>query len=274
MNTTKKTQYPNILQSFGITGIALLMTILALPIVIIREELGSDLFTLLSYVIPMTAAFSLVHYLRKRKTGYKSYNLKSSSVLVFILLILATISLQFGIISPIATSIPMPESLKQAMAELMMNKGVFSFIAIVICAPILEELIFRGIILDGLLKKYTPLKSILISSLLFGIVHMNPVQLVAGLIIGSLIGWVYYKTKNLTLAIFIHFVNNFAAYSSSYFMDTETMLNGNIVEFYGGVTNLILIITIAITVLTASVIFLNNQFKKIGKTNDSKFILA
>lgn len=44
----------------------------------------------------------------------------------------------------------------------------------VIAAPVLEELIFRGMMLEGLLKKYSPVTSIIISSILFGVAHLNP----------------------------------------------------------------------------------------------------
>ena len=78
-------------------------------------------------------------------------------------------ALLFGVITPIDSLIPMPEILKKALLDLAGQNGIFSFLLIVIAAPILEELLFRGIILDGLLKNYSPLKSILISSFLFGL---------------------------------------------------------------------------------------------------------
>jgi membrane protease YdiL (CAAX protease family) len=71
---------------------------------------------------------------------------------------------QIGIIVPIISQIQC-QTLCKNILDKESSTGVYSFITIVIAAPILEELIFRGIILNGLLKA-TPLKSIIISSLL------------------------------------------------------------------------------------------------------------
>src|SRR5690606_30966839 len=89
---------------------------------------------------------------------------------------------------------------------------------IVIAAPILEEVIMRGIILDGLLKRYSPVRSILFSSFLFGLLHLNPWQMVSAMVIGIFAGWVYYRTRSLALPILIHATNNLSAFSMGYIM--------------------------------------------------------
>ena len=124
----------------------------------------------------------------------------------------------------------------------------------------MEELIFRGIILDGLLRRYSPMKSIIISSVLFGIVHLNPWQFISAFIIGLFSGWVYYRTRKLTLSIIIHFINNLIAFAGMYFVDAETMMNESLLEFYGGITNLILITLGAIIVSVIGVLLLRKEF--------------
>jgi uncharacterized protein len=113
-------------------------------------------------------------------------------------------------VGPVGSLIPLPEFMKQIVRELMSRNGFFSLLAIVIAAPILEELIFRGIILHGLLKRYSPFHAILLSSVLFGIVHLNPWQFITGLFIGCFAGWVYYRisciASSYTLPIMVsHF---------------------------------------------------------------------
>jgi len=66
----------------------------------------------------------------------------------------------------------------------------------------------RGIVLDGLLRNYSPWKAIVWSAVLFGVLHLNPWQFVVGVVVGAAIGYLYWKTKSLYLCIFIHFVNN------------------------------------------------------------------
>jgi membrane protease YdiL (CAAX protease family) len=81
-------------------------------------------------------------------------------------------------------------------------------LAAVVVAPILEEIVFRGMLLRGLLKHYSVRKSIIISAIFFGIAHMNPWQFIAGLAAGIVLGWWYVKTRSIIVTIFGHALNN------------------------------------------------------------------
>ncbi|WP_051652421.1 CPBP family intramembrane glutamic endopeptidase [Clostridium algidicarnis] len=79
---------------------------------------------------------------------------------------------------------------------------------IALIGPIIEEILFRGIILNGLLKKYSPAKAILFSSLLFSLIHGNLPQMFNALFFGILLGLIYIKTKSLYAVIFTHIIAN------------------------------------------------------------------
>jgi membrane protease YdiL (CAAX protease family) len=72
----------------------------------------------------------------------------------------------------------------------------------------MEELVFRGVILAGLLKKYSVKKSIIISSLLFGIIHLNGIQFINAFFLGIFIGYIYVKTKSIYLCMYFHILFN------------------------------------------------------------------
>jgi hypothetical protein len=146
----------------------------------------------------------LLFTIKKRK-GF-SFSWKKFPVVVLLLCIPLVLSLGF-IIEPLANLIPIPEWFKKLLDQVI-SRDVYSFITIAIAAPILEEFIFRGVVLEGMLKQYSPQKAIIWSSLIFGIAHLNPWQFIGAFFIGLLIGWVYYKTKSLWPCIFLHFVNN------------------------------------------------------------------
>lgn len=80
-----------------------------------------------------------------------------------------------------------------------------------IYAPFIEELLYRGIILNGLIKKYNPVIAIIISSLLFSVMHFNFFQSINAFFIAVIIGYIFHKTKSLYLCIFLHFCNNILA---------------------------------------------------------------
>ena len=79
----------------------------------------------------------------------------------------------------------------------------------IIIAPIMEEIVFRGIIMKGLTNKGVhPWKAIMFSALLFGIIHANPWQLVGASITGLVLGYIYWQSGTLLLPILLHAFNN------------------------------------------------------------------
>ncbi len=106
--------------------------------------------------------------------------------------------------------------------EIVFNYKIAAFITICLLAPLLEELIFRGLILRGMLNKgIAPIWAILLSSVLFGAVHFNPWQFVGATFLGALFGFVYYRTKSLWMVMLLHFINNFIAFI--YTLNTGSM---------------------------------------------------
>jgi membrane protease YdiL (CAAX protease family) len=96
----------------------------------------------------------------------------------------------------------------------------FFFLAVV-AAPVLEEIMFRGIILEGYLKNYKPWTAILVSAFIFGLIHGNLAQGVNAFALGILFGWIYWKTSSILLVILLHFVNNVLAFVSSLYTPLE-----------------------------------------------------
>lgn len=269
MTEEKELSYPNHGQSWGIVGMIILATLIFSPLNLVLDSIaGKEFSFLITYLLAMAAPFVLVNHLRKNKTGSAEFKFSSCSPKVVFLISLATIGIQTGLTSPLASLIPLPDSMRAVFLELANMNGIFACIAIVVAAPIFEELIFRGIILDGLLSSQTPTKAIVISSILFGVVHLNPWQFVSAFMIGVFSGWVYYKTKNLTLSILIHFVNNAFAFGSMYFVDVEAMIDMPLVEFYGGYMNFFLVTVGSLLVTAVSLYFLKSELT--NSQNDSE----
>ncbi|QHC84596.1 hypothetical protein AS589_07220 [Empedobacter brevis] len=118
--------------------------------------------------------------------------------------------------SLIPTTGPLEEIYKifQNSFEMMLDYKVAGFIMVCILAPVFEEIIFRGIILKGMLNfNIKPTIAILINGFIFGCAHMNPWQFIGAGILGIIFGIVYYRTKSLFLPILLHFLNNTLSYS-------------------------------------------------------------
>lgn len=100
------------------------------------------------------------------------------------------------------------KSTTQAFEVMLDYKGA-GFLTVCVLAPIFEEILFRGILFRGMLQYgMNPIFAILISSILFGIAHMNPWQFLGAGVLGAIFAFIYYRTKSLWICIFLHALNN------------------------------------------------------------------
>ena len=83
--------------------------------------------------------------------------------------------------------------------------GIF---CVTILGPIVEELLFRGAVTKELLRKFNPATVIVISGLLFGLIHLNPEQVLGASLIGILLAWLYWRTGSLIPCMVLHIFNN------------------------------------------------------------------
>lgn len=79
----------------------------------------------------------------------------------------------------------------------------------VICAPIIEEFIFRKLIIDRTSIKYGELSGILLSAFFFALFHGNLNQFVYAFTLGILFGFIYAKTGMLRYSVLLHMGINF-----------------------------------------------------------------
>ena len=208
----------------------------------------------------------IIYLIRKKKTNIGSFNLSIENRRIIPLIVLIAIPLNLGIAGPLIELVPMTDFFREMMREMVLemasDQGLLMCIALVIAAPILEELIFRGIMLDGLLRIYSPTKAVIVSSLLFGLIHLNPAQFVGGALVGGFMGWVYVHTRSVLATILIHASFNLTAFAESYFIDVEEAIDMSYAEVLGGMTNYLLLIVGSIVVTLGCVFLLDKEFKK------------
>lgn len=78
----------------------------------------------------------------------------------------------------------------------------------VIIGPILEELVFRYLIYNNLNKFNKKNTSIILSSIIFALVHNGFINIVYAFIIGTILTIIYSKNKNIKEVIILHMVAN------------------------------------------------------------------
>lgn len=87
--------------------------------------------------------------------------------------------------------------------------------AVVILSPIVEEWIFRGLLLDRL-RAFGDGTAILVSGLAFGIFHGNPLQFLYATMVGFVFAYVTLKTNTIRYSIGLHIILNFIGSISSF----------------------------------------------------------
>ncbi len=138
------------------------------------------------------------------------------------------------------------------------------FVSILISAvlpAIFEELLFRGIILNGLTKKFDPKTSIILSALLFMLMHGSLEQTFYQFALGLVFGCIAYYSGSVIYSIITHFFNNAIVLTLNYFV--SALLEGrsqyNIVD-----------LSIAILYLSLAVLIIYLLIKCISFENDKK----
>lgn len=97
----------------------------------------------------------------------------------------------------------------------------------VFLAPVVEELIFRGFILQKFLSKYALWKAVLFASLTFMICHLNPQNLIA-LPFGIVLSILMIRHSNVIITILIHMLWNASIYLQAYPLTLFSEQNQNV----------------------------------------------
>lgn len=132
-----------------------------------------------------------------------------------------------------------------------LSQNAFGFISIALTGPIAEEMLFRGGIERFFLRKgIKPVTAIVVSALIFSIIHANPAQIFFAFILGLIFGWMYYRTGSIIPSIVGHVLNNTVSVSIMASSSFEDMSKTTVESIGLTATWALLIACIAIIVLS------------------------
>ena len=101
----------------------------------------------------------------------------------------------------------LPNVAEQQFDMILGNR--WGYLTIGLLAPLAEEIVFRGAILKSLLQlHHSPLTAVVVSAVLFALVHINPAQMPHAFLAGLLLGWMYFRTGSILPGMCFHWVNN------------------------------------------------------------------
>lgn len=202
----------------------------------ITTGVGQILFILIpTIILTKLATTSPVQYLRLHRTNFSLLILPLFGIFSLQQLLQSYILLQ--------EKIPLPnwlreliEQIKQMIEEsyklLVSSESLPEFFAVLIIVAIIpafvEELLFRGLIQSSFERKLTPIKSLILTGIIFGAFHLNPFTFVALAGIGIYLGFLRYIANSLWVAVAAHFYNNALICIAIFFkMEDDKMILGN-----------------------------------------------
>ncbi|MEA4827390.1 MAG: type II CAAX endopeptidase family protein [Clostridium sp.] len=228
-------RYPNLKQSiFLIIYYEIISIVPYLFVLIIGSIFNlSDEHPILNGIMQIgTLGLTLLWLKRKNRLTLSKdmFYIKGISISKFLVITFTTLGLIIclGKVDELVLKIiPMSEEVGETFTNLFSGKVslIGSFIGAVIIAPIVEEVLCRGIILKGFLNNYSAKSAIIFSALIWGILHLNIWQFVDAFLAGIFIGWIFLKTRSILACIWVHAVNNGFAICNNYLILREGTLD-------------------------------------------------
>ena len=174
----------------------------------------TEILSMLAYIAGfLVPALLLKRWLKGGVTEYQPMLMRWHVTKYAPLLIVAAIAMNFAIayMNNYLVVLLLPS---QTMDMSMLTETVtepyqivLMFISIAVIPAVVEEILFRGVILTNLMP-YGRGVAILGSAILFGLMHGNILQFLYTTLMGVTLGFIYVKTKSIWCGILIHFFNN------------------------------------------------------------------
>lgn len=176
------------------------------PIVWLHEVFETPVLQIVMMAV-LCVAMTILYYLAAKKSGYQW--LRKSELRINIDLREVLWAICFGILFTLGV---FTYDHFVTRGDAASHIGVISFVGAILFGPIIEEWMFRGIFLKSMLTKTGERNAILISAIVFGLVHMgaslNPVKVVGAIGLGYYFGHIYAKHGSLVNTMILHSIVN------------------------------------------------------------------
>lgn len=227
--------FPNIVEALLLVGVLIIIQMVVGAAVIDSGMLdtvnGGDLGGLITVIGNGILFIGLMAY---KRIGYRTlfHPARGSAAGMMSVLAVPVVLLVPGLMlfagaanSLVIALFPMSTQERALLSE-MMAPGTVPLLFACVAAPVLEEMLFRGVILRSFLRQYSRTRSILWSAMIFGIAHLNVYQLASAFAIGIVAGWLYERCRSLWPCILLH-----AAYNGCVAFSYQRALQGD--DFMG-----------------------------------------
>ena len=201
-----------------VPGWSLIVFGLALPVIgyaVVRLLPNREMMTVLGafFLIGLLAVIVAVAPLGKAAfpaLGLRPANWKYPVLGAFGTLFLSVAVSQIGI---------EPQGMKQVIEVVREpHELILSLLLLSLLAPVVEELVFRGLLYGWIAGRWGGTAGLVVSSLAFAAAHWEPAHIILVLPLGFLFGWLRRRTDSLLPSLFSHIVNNGFALAAAVYL--------------------------------------------------------
>ncbi len=93
------------------------------------------------------------------------------------------------------------------------GRGVWAWVTVMVSAPVLEELLCRGLLYETMRRRWNVALSIAVSALFFGAIHGDLSTSIVAIVAGTIFSILYERTSSIFATIIVHSINNALAYA-------------------------------------------------------------
>ena len=197
------------------------------PFSTFKNEVVHEIVSAVAYFLSFSAAAFILRKTNKKLPNSRAIytSFKPSKWLFLFIVAIIAINFMLAFLNAVMVSSLSPSfsssfaSSADALAGRPMNEVALLFVISIFSTAVVpalcEEYLFRGAVLTGLMP-YGRTTAIMASSVLFGLMHQNPMQLLYTTLMGVVLGCVYVKTKSIWACVLIHFFNNLVTVLEEY----------------------------------------------------------
>ena len=271
VDNPERSKFPTIMDILAMLGIFLLSSVVTILITTILgmgstpdltpEGKGLDI-AIKSAILYSTSIILMLIYRHFRGGRGRIFQISSSGFNPTILLWGVILSFAIGVvIEPLIALLPTPDIAGA------LGSGTWTIISVVVMAPIFEEIMCRGIILESIKSRYGTWIAWIISSIFFAIIHGEPILVINAFFMGLVLGFVYIQSKSIFAPIILHAINNALAYIMMISGNGDTLL----IDFIDNQTTYTIVYVVASSLCIISTIMIykimkqqHEEEKKIG----------
>lgn len=156
------------------------------------------------------------------------------------------------------------------------GRGVWALLSTVVLAPLFEELLCRGFVLESLKARYGVIMAWLASSIFFAVIHLHPVMVINALVLGMLLGYIYLRGESLLGPLLLHAFNNLLALVMMWTSMPDDILQGkslaevSLSELIPSTAGYLVVYVVALIIVVSSSLYVWRDLARIRREQRKK----